>query len=248
MEIICGTHAVLEILRAGKRKCREVFIAEGRKEKVVSEIEEAAKKRKVPVKQLRFEENESLARLESHQGVAVRCGPFVFSSLQDVIKAADPSGNKGFIIILDGILDPHNLGSLIRTANLCGVNGMILPKDNSAPVGPAATKVSSGATEHLPIVQVTNVVSTIKELKEAGFWVVGAAGEGAQNVYLFDFTGNNYVLVLGSEGKGIRRLVRENCDHLVFIPMLGKIESYNVSVAGAIFMSEIMRQRHFKTL
>jgi 23S rRNA (guanosine2251-2'-O)-methyltransferase len=112
-------------------------------------------------------------------------------------------------------------------------------------VSPATTKVSSGATEHLPIVQVTNIVSTIKELKEAGFWVAGAAGEGSQNLYLFDFTGNNYVLVLGSEGKGIRRLVRENCDHLVSIPMMGKIESFNVSVAGAIFMSEVMRQRFF---
>lgn len=246
-EIIIGKHAVLELLRAKKRRCYEIYIAEGRKEKIVVQIEEAAKKNRVPVKFVSSDEIASLSTIEKHQGVAAKCDPFVFSTLEEIIGAAKRSDNKGLLVVLDGIMDPQNLGSLIRTAHLCGVHGMILPKDNSAPVSPAATKASSGASEYLPIVQVTNIASTLKELKGSGFWVVGAAGESVQNVYLFDFTGNNYVLVLGAEGRGIRRLVREKCDFLLSIPMVGKIESYNVSVAGAIFMSEIMRQHHFKT-
>lgn len=246
-EIVSGKHAVLELLRAKKRRCYEVWVSESKKEKIVAEIEEAAKKNKVPVKFVSSEEIASLSFIDKHQGVAARCDPFVFSDLAIVSKAAKSSDNKGLLLILDGILDPQNLGALIRTAHLCGVHGIILPKDNSAPVSPVTQKASSGAAEHIPIVQVTNIVSTLRQLKEEGFWIAGAAGESAQNLYLFDFTGNNYVLVLGAEGKGIRRLVRENCDYLLSIPMFGKIESYNVSVAGAIFMSEIMRQRNFKT-
>lgn len=248
MEIISGKHAVLELLRAKKRRCYEVLIAESKKEKLVAEIEEAAKKNRVPVKFVRAEEIASFSSIEKHQGVAAKCDPFVFSQIEGVLKAAKADEKKGFIVILDGITDPQNLGSLIRTAHLCGVHGMILPKDNSAPVSPAATKASSGATEYLPIVQVTNISSAIKELKDGGFWIVGAVGESDKNLYQHDFIGNNYALVLGAEGKGIKRLVRENCDYLLKIPMFGNIESYNVSVAGAIFMSEIMRQRFFKTL
>ena len=233
-EIITGKHAVLEILRAKKRRCHEVWVAETKKEKIVEEIEAEAKKNKVP-----------LRRENIHEGIAARCDPFVFSEIGPVIAAAKASNNKGLLVVLDGIVDPQNLGALIRTAHLCGANGIIIPKDNSAPVSPATVKASSGATEHIPIVQITNISTTLKELKDHGFWVVGAAGGTAQNLYLYDFKGNNYVLVLGSEGKGIRRLVRENCDHLISIPMLGKIDSFNVSVAGAIFMSEIMRQRYF---
>lgn len=246
-EIISGKHAVLELLRAGKRRCYEVYVAEKKKEKIVEEIEEAAKKNRVKVRQVTHEEMAALSSIEKHQGIAAKCDPFVFSELNEVVGAAKATDKKGLIVVFDGITDPQNLGALIRTAHLCGVNGAILPKDNSAPVSPATQKASSGATEHIPIVQITNVVSTLKQLKEDGFWIVGAAGESAQNLYLFDFTGNNYVLVLGAEGKGIRRLVRENCDYLLSIPMLGKIESYNVSVAGAIFMAEVMRQRYFKT-
>lgn len=246
-EIISGKHAVLELLRAGKRRCYEVYIAETKKEKIVEEIEEAAKKNRVKVKHVTLEEIAALSSIEKHQGVAARCDSFAFSPLEEIVRAAKASEGKGLVVVLDGITDPQNLGALIRTAHLCGVNGVILPKDNSAPVSPTVTKASSGAIEYLPIVQVTNIASSLKELKENGFWIVGAVGESDRNVYLFDFTGNNYVLVLGAEGKGIRRLVRENCDFLLSIPMVGRIESYNVSVAGAIFMSEIMRQRRFKT-
>lgn len=245
MDIICGKHAVLELLRSGKRKCREIWIAQGKREKLVADIEEAAGRKSVPVRFVTNEEIASIARIEKHQGVAARVDPFQFSSLEDVIKTACADERKGFLVVLDGIVDPQNLGSLIRTANLCGVHGVILPKDNSAPISQATAKASSGTIEYTPIVEVINIVSTLKKLKDAGFWVAGAAGETQDLLYNFDFTGSHYVLVLGAEGKGIRRLVKENCDHLLSIPMFGNISSYNVSVAGAIFMSEIMRQRHF---
>ena len=245
-EIISGKHAVLELLRAKKRKCYEVLIAQGKKEKIVTEIEEAAQKISVPVRHLRIEEIASITNSDKHQGVAARADSFSFSLLADVLNQLKTGDRNGFIVILDGILDPQNLGSLIRTSHLCGVDALILPKDNSAPVSPAAVKASSGASEYLPIVEITNIVATLKDLKDFGFWAVGAVGESDKNLYQFDFTGNNYVLVLGGEGKGIRRLVKENCDFLLSIPMFGKISSYNVSVAGAIFMSEVMRQRLFK--
>jgi len=150
---------------------------------------------------------------------------------------------KGFIVILDGITDPHNLGSLIRTALLMGVDGIILPKDNSAVVGPTVVKVSAGSTEHLKIAQVTNITSTIRYLKDRDFWIAGAAAEGATSIYQHDFIGINVALVLGAEGAGIRRLVKENCDYMLSIPMEGHIASYNVAVAGALFMGEVARQR-----
>lgn len=246
-EIISGMHTVLELLRAGKRRCHEVYIVEGKKERIVSQIEETAKKAKARVKHVTPEEIAALSPIDKHQGIAAKCDPFVFASTGDLLNEAKVKGEKGFIVILDGVMDPQNLGSLIRTAHLCGAHGMILPKDNSAPLSPAAMKASSGACEYLSIVQITNVVSTMKDLKDSGYWLAGAAGGTAQNVYLFDFTSDNYVLILGAEGKGLRRLVKENCDFLLSIPMYGRIDSFNVSAAGAIFMSEMMRQRHFKT-
>jgi len=245
--IISGKHAVLELLRAKKRKCYEIWVAQGKKEKLLTEIEEAAKRNSIPVRLVKGEKIASISKIDKHQGVAARVDPFIFSSLEESIKAARADAKKGFLVILDGILDPQNLGSLIRTAHLCGVHGIILPKDNSAPLSEAAIKASSGATEYLPIIEVTNIVATLKQLKESDFWAVAAVGETDKSLYQFDFTGNNYVLVLGAEGRGIKRLVRENCDFLLSIPMLGKISSFNVSVAGAIFMSEVMRQRFFRS-
>lgn len=245
-EIVGGKNVVLEILKAGRRKCHEIFLAQGKKEKITAEVENEAKKSNVPILYITQEEMNSLCSIEKHQGVAARVEAFSFTPVEEIIKSSASDPAKGLIVILDGVLDPHNLGSLIRSAHLLGVKGMILPKDNCAPLSPVAFKASAGACEYLPIAQVTNIVSTLKDLKTKDFWVVGAEGTSREDVYHFDFKGNNYVLVLGGEGKGIRRLVRENCDYLISIPMRGKVASYNVSVAGAIFMSEIMRQQHFK--
>jgi 23S rRNA (guanosine2251-2'-O)-methyltransferase len=245
-EIICGTRAVTELLRARKRRCYEILIAQGKRERAVCQIESMASELGVPVRYISNEELSAIATIEKHQGVAAKTDSFSFDSLQNIIKKAKNDSKKGFLLVLDGILDPHNLGSLIRTAHQTGVHGLILPKDNSAPVGAAAVKASAGASEYLPIALVTNIVSTLNELKNNGFWIVGTDASSQSSLYLFDFTKDNYVLVLGGEGRGIRRLVRENCDFLLAIPMFGNIDSYNVSVAGAVFMSEIMRQRNFK--
>ncbi|MFH1873913.1 MAG: 23S rRNA (guanosine(2251)-2'-O)-methyltransferase RlmB [Pseudomonadota bacterium] len=246
-EILSGKHAVLEALKAGKRKCHEIWLAQGRQEKGIEEIVNLAKQNSVSVKFVKNEQISQIATLDRHQGIAARFDVYKFSNISDLLPKSKEESTNSLILVLDGILDPQNLGSLVRSAHLLGVKGLIIPKDRSATITPTVVKASAGATEYLNIVEVTNLVTTLNDLKNEGFWVAGAAGEGSQNLYEFDFTGQNQVLVLGSEGKGLRRLVRESCDHLLYIPMLGQIESYNVSVAGAIIMAEAMRQKLLKT-
>ncbi len=246
-EILCGKHAVLEALKAGKRKCQEIWIAQGRKEKAVEKITKLAKQKSIQFKFVKNEQLSQIASLEKHQGIAARFSAYKFAAISNLLEKTSEKSANNLILVLDGISDPQNLGSLVRTAHLLGVNGLILPKDRSATITPLVVKASAGATEYLDIVEVTNLVNTLKDLKNEGYWIAGAAGEASQNLYQFDFTGQNLALVLGSEGKGLRRLVRENCDFLLYIPMLGTIESYNVSVAGAIMLAEAMRQKHVKT-
>lgn len=234
---------VLEALRAGKRRCHQVFIASGRREADARRLEEEARRRRVPVKSLPREELTALAGTDKHQGAAARCDTFPPAILEEVVDAAIASPHKGFVVLLDGITDPQNVGSIARTAHLMGVHGLILPRDNAAPISPTVVKASAGATEYLPIAQVTNLAETIRYIKDKGFWVVGAIGESENSIYIHDFQGYHVALVLGSEGKGLRRLVRERCDHLLSIPMEGNISSYNVSVAAALFMGEVSRQR-----
>ncbi|PIU55241.1 MAG: 23S rRNA (guanosine(2251)-2'-O)-methyltransferase RlmB [Deltaproteobacteria bacterium CG07_land_8_20_14_0_80_38_7] len=241
-EILTGKNAVQEALRAQKRKCYEIWISHNKKELIVADIVTSAEKRGLPIHFVDDGVISSLSLENKHQRIAGRFDPYPYACLEKIISD-NTQDKKSFLLFLDNIQDPHNLGSLIRTAHLLGVKGIVIPKDNSALITPTVVKVSAGATEYMDIVLVTNLVNVIKDLKKQGFWIVGAEEEGASSVYQFDFTGGNYALILGSEGKGIRRLVRENCDHLVYIPMFGKIGSYNVSVAGAIIISEAMRQR-----
>ena len=242
-EIIYGTNPVLEALRAGKRRCHQLFVSEGRREADVKAVEGEAARRRVPVKRVPREELTKLAETEKNQGVALRCDPFSYDGLEALVERALSDERKGFLVVLDGITDPQNLGSIVRTAHLMGVHGIILPRDNAAGVTPAVVKSSAGATEYLPIAQVTNIAETLRYIKERGFWVTGAAGESSDMIYLHDFKGYNVALVLGAEGSGIRRLVRERCDYLLSVPMEGAVGSYNVSVAGALFMGEVARQR-----
>ncbi|MFA4875244.1 MAG: 23S rRNA (guanosine(2251)-2'-O)-methyltransferase RlmB [bacterium] len=243
-EIIYGVNPVLEALRSGRRRCHEVILASGKKEKLVARVAEEATRNGVQVKQASREEIGRLARTDKHQGVAARVDPFDYASLQGVVEAALRDERKAFLLILDGITDPQNLGSLIRTAYLLGVHGVILPRDNAASVTPAVVKASAGATEYLPIVQVTNLTNTIRYFKEKGMWVAAAEASGEKTIYQADFKGFNIVVVLGSEGAGVRRLIKENCDYILSIPMYAKaIESYNVAAAGALFLGEVSRQR-----
>ncbi|MFH1831003.1 MAG: 23S rRNA (guanosine(2251)-2'-O)-methyltransferase RlmB [Pseudomonadota bacterium] len=242
-EIIYGVNPVLEVLKAGTRRCHEVFLADKKKTGVVEQIAKIADKRKVSVNKVSREQLGNLSNSNKHQGVAARVDCFKYHNLESLIEVAIDDDQKAFIIILDGITDPQNVGSLIRTAHLLGVHGAIMPRDNACAVTPAVVKASAGATEYLPIVQVTNITNTIKYLKNKGIWVAAAEACAEKSIYDTEFAGYNFALVLGSEGAGVRRLVRETCDFLVYIPMRGQIASYNVSVAGALLMGEVARQR-----
>lgn len=247
-EVIYGVHPVLEALRSGRRRCHQVFIAFGRRETEARLVSEEASRRGVKVSVVDRAEIGRYARTTKHQGVAARVDAFRYADLKEIIDIARRDERKGFVVLLDGVIDPHNVGSLIRTAHLMGVHGMILPRDNAAPITPAVVKVSAGATEHMPIAQVTNITTTIAFLKEGGFWIVAAEAGADKPLYLHDFTGYHVALILGAEGGGIRRLVRKNCDYLLSIPMEGAVASYNVAVAGALLMGEAARQRWLEGL
>lgn len=241
-EIICGTHAVLEAIRAGKRRVFEVYIASGKAEKMAGQIEQEARNHKIPCKKVSGDDLFKMSRVEKNQGIAANVEAYHYAAEDDVLAQIEGSP---FFLILDQVTDPQNLGSLLRTAHLCGVGAVFIPKDNAAGIGPAAARASAGAAEYLPIVQVTNLVQLIKVLKEKEFWVAGADGDSDKSLYDYDARGR-LALVMGSEGRGMRPLVREHCDQVLKIPMSGVIGSFNVSVAGAIFLSEFYRQRHVK--
>jgi len=245
-EIICGVNAVLEVIRAKKRKTLEVFVAEGKKQGTIDLVIAEAGKQGVPVRVSTRQHIGEISRVEKNQGIAARVEQFSYHSLNDIILLAKADPAKGFIVLLDEIIDPQNVGSLIRTAHLSGATGLVITKDRCASIGPAATRAAAGATEYLPIAVVTNLNKAIELLKSSDFWIVGAEGESSQALYAYEFTDNYHAIVMGGEGKGLRRLVKEHCDTLLSIPMEGVIGSYNVSVAGAIFMSEVSRQRWVK--
>jgi 23S rRNA (guanosine2251-2'-O)-methyltransferase len=239
-EIICGTHAVLEAIRAGRRRVFEVYISSGKAEKMAGQIEQEGRRQQIPCKKVSGEELFKMSRVEKNQGVAAKVEAYRYTSEDEVLATIE---GTPFFLILDQVTDPQNLGSLLRTAHLCGVDAVFIPRDNAAGIGPAAAKASAGAVEYLPIIQVTNLVQLIKILKDKEFWVAGADGDSEKSLYEFDARGR-MALVMGSEGKGMRPLVKEHCDLVLKIPMSGVIGSFNVSVAGAIFLSEFYRQRH----
>lgn len=240
-EMIYGMNPVLEALR-GSRRAFELFVASGANDRRLEKLLKLAAEKSVPVRQ---REKRDLARLcgtEHHQGVALRVEGFPYADLADLLDNWRIAGTSGLVLVLDGIQDPHNLGALIRTAACAGANGVIIPRDRAAAVTPTVEKSSAGAVETIPIAQVTNIAQTLAELKEAGFWIYGASGESAEPVYRQDLTGN-VALVIGSEGEGLRPLVRKMCDLLVAIPLQGGVSSLNASVAGGVLMFEVVRQR-----
>lgn len=251
-EVIYGTNPVIEAIRAGRRRIHEVYIAVGRREKDVLFVEDVACQHNVVVKRLSKDEIGRLTHTEKHQGIAARCDCYIYAAVDEVLDNALKDGRGGFLLILDGITDPHNLGSLIRTSHLMGVQGVILPRDNAAPITPTVVKSSAGAIEHQRIACVSNLARTIIYIKKKGFWTFVADGESKDVLYLHDFKGYNIAVVLGAEGRGVRRLIRKECDFGFSIPMKGVVMSYNVAVAGALFMGEIARQRwmfeHAKTI
>jgi 23S rRNA (guanosine2251-2'-O)-methyltransferase len=239
--IIAGRKPVMEALRAGTPIEKIVFLL-GVQGRVIEEIRDAARQRDVQCTDVNRQAFRELVVDATTQGVVAVVPAKQFLPLADLLASIRQSGTPGFLLVLDEIEDPHNFGALIRTAECAGAHGVVFPRHHAATVTSTVVKASAGATEHLPMAEVTNVVSTLEELKSSGFWIVGLDGGGDR-----EFTGIDYLspvaLVVGNEGKGIRRLVREHCDFLARIPLYGKIDSLNASVAGALALFEVARQR-----
>jgi 23S rRNA (guanosine2251-2'-O)-methyltransferase len=241
MQLIYGIHPVLEALRSEGGDIRRIILAEGRRGGDAAKIRELAAVRGIAVETLRREELDRRAGTAAHQGVLCLCGDFAYASLEDIAANRHPAFPGSLVLLLDGIEDPRNLGSLIRTAHCFGANGVVIPRDRAAGITPAVIKTSAGAAGHIPVARVVNLIQALDFLKEKGFWVYGAAAGAEAELGSTRFDGD-IGLVMGSEGKGIRPLVRKHCDVLLSIPLYGRVDSLNVSVAAGILLHEIRRQ------
>ncbi len=239
--IIEGRNPVFEALSAG-RPIDKIWISETVRMSGVKKLMDLAKERQIPVQLVKPQKINSVSQTEASQGVVAVLGAVQYANLEDLFRKAEKKGTPPFIIIADEITDPHNLGAIIRSANAAGADGVIIPKNRSAGLDAVAAKTSAGAVHYTPVVRVTNLAQTMDTLKERGLWLAGADMSGEKSLFESDLTGP-IGLVVGSEGKGISRLLKEKCDFMVQIPMLGEIESLNASVAAAIMMYEIVRQR-----
>ena len=243
VEILYGYHPVREALRAGKRELLEICLSKGKSSYRVEEVASLAKVAHVSINRVSMGRIESMVATDSHQGICASAGPYVWSDLSRLLKTAE--GRTPFLLLLDHIVDPHNLGALLRTAFCAGLDGVVITKDRSAQPTPAVSKASAGTMEHISLTRVTNMVSTIKTLKESGLWVAGLDKQTGQSIYTSDMTGP-MALVIGSEEKGIRPLVKKHCDLMVAIPQVGDVDSLNASVAGGVVMYETYRQRELQ--
>ena len=241
METIFGLHAVRMMLERHPERVRTVRIAERRDDPRMRALEDLARRQARPVERVGVRALKGLLGDVVHQGVAAEITPLPPWS-EDQLFAALEGAAAPLLLALDGVQDPHNLGACLRTADACGVLALIVPKDRAAQLTPAARKVAAGAAETTPVVTVTNLARTLRLLKEAGLWAVGAEAASEKGADTVDFTGP-VVLVLGAEGSGLRQLTRQNCDFLVRLPRLGAVESLNVSVAAGMLLYEAVRQR-----
>ena len=236
-----GRNAVIELLESG-RDINKIFILEGEHHGSINKIIAMAKERKIVLTMVNKTKLNQMAQTENNQGVIAIVPPFDYCEVEDILENAKQREEKPFILILDGIEDPHNLGSIIRTAETAGVHGIIIPKRRSASVNSTVSKVSAGAVEHMKIARVNNINETIRYLKENYVWIFGTDMDAKKYYYQEDYTGP-IAIVIGSEGFGMSRLVKENCDFLVKIPMKGKITSLNASVSAGIVIYEAVKQR-----
>lgn len=239
--LVYGRNAVMEILKSD-RSIETIYAAEGDKEGSILKILGMAKDKNAMIKSVDRRKLDQMTEGGNHQGIAVRVTDFVYSDVSDILHIARMRKEDPFLILLDEIEDPHNLGSIIRTAELCGAHGIIIPKRRSVGVTATVYKTSAGAVENMAVARVSNLVQATEELKKKGIFVYGADMEGTVTSYEADFSGP-CALVIGNEGKGISRLMREKCDQVVSIPMVGKLNSLNASVAGGILMYEVMKGR-----
>ena len=236
-----GRNPVLEALKSG-REIDKIFVQSGEKNGSLKKIIAVAREKKIVVTETERRRLDAMSVTHSHQGVIAFAAAREYSTVEDILKSAADKGEQPFIVIADDLTDPHNLGSVIRTANAAGAHGVIIPKRNSVGLSPVVEKTSAGALEFTPVARVSNLASTIEFLKKKNIWVVGADMDGSETIYTHDFSGA-VAIVVGSEGKGVSRLVREKCDFIVSIPMNGQINSLNASVAAALMMYEVVRTR-----
>src|ERR1019366_4343643 len=242
MEVLYGLHPVEEAVRSGARRLDCVVLARERKDDRLERLAAMCRAAGVRISLESRDHLTRISRTDAHQGAVALVREREFLGIEDLLAQKSPEPHCRFFLALDGIEDPHNLGALLRTADGAGVDGVILPERRSAPVSATVAKTSAGASEHVRIARVTNLVRSLEQMKKANVWVLGLDERGTPAYTAFDFR-TDCVLVLGREGAGLHDLVKKTCDHLLRIPMAGMVSSLNVSVAGAVVMYEAMRQR-----
>lgn len=242
-DLIEGRNAVLEALRAG-RSIDKLYLAKGETDKTLAHIAARARAAGVVVVEADRRKLDALSAspTKAHQGVVAVAAVKDYCSLADILRVAEERGEPPFVLVCDEISDPHNLGAILRSAECVGAHGVVIPKRRSAGVTGIVDKTSAGAAEHVPVARVPNLPAALRELQERGLWIYGTAADGPADLWHADFTGP-LALVIGSEGEGMGRLVREHCDFLVRIPLRGKLDSLNASAAAGILMYEVLRQR-----
>ena len=245
MDVLYGVHPVAEALKAGRRRFDHVMVSTERHDERLARLVADCRQAGVRVRQEPREHLTHLAGTTAHQGVVAVVRPQEALAIEDLFTAPDPSQAR-LLLALDGVEDPQNLGALLRVADGAGVDGVVLTERRAAPLSPVAVKASAGASEHLRIARVVNLVRALEDLKEQNIWVIGLDERGTSDYDEFDFSGD-CVLVLGREGAGLHDLVRRTCDHLLRIPMAGGVSSLNVSTAGAVVLYEAARQRRAAT-
>lgn len=241
LDTVFGIHAVESLLAKDAPAVQALKVMQGREDKRLTKLTEQARRQGIACEIVPRKELDSLVR-GRHQGVVALVRMAAEKDEGDLEAILQGLTQAPFLLVLDAITDPHNLGACLRSADAAGVHAVIVPKDKSAPLNSVARNVASGAAEHVPLIKVTNLARTLRWLQERGIWVTGAAGEAEQNIYQTDFKGP-MALVMGAEGSGLRRLTREHCDQLTKIPMAGSVSSLNVSVATGICLFEALRQR-----
>lgn len=245
-EILYGRNAARECLRARRRHVHKVLLAENvQSTGIVKEILDLAGQLNIPVQRVARKKLDDLGR--GHQGVALEAGRYPLVNVEEILNRAAKQNEPPFILILDHIEDPHNLGAILRTAEVVGAHGVIIPKQRAAGITPAVVNASAGATEHMQVTETANLVQVIKELKQDNIWVAGVEHTPAAQQYAQANLAGAIALVIGGEGKGLSRLVKETCDFLVKLPMRGHVESLNASVAAGIILYEVWRARAFFT-
>ena len=240
--IIEGRNPVLEVIESG-RPINKIYIAKGQKEGSIKKIIGSAKDKGIILSYVDRHKIDQLSESDNHQGVMAFVAPYAYKELEVLLEEISSSEQAPFLIILDEINDPHNLGSIMRTANAVGAHGIIIPKRRAVGLTPVVAKTSAGAIEYVPVCRVTNISRTIDYLKEKNIWVAGADMAGTSSHFQANLKGP-LALVMGNEGTGISRLVKEKCDFLIHIPMVGEVSSLNASVAAAVIMYEAFKQRH----